>query len=220
MNAFVYDSASKIIGNGKIAGIVGGDHSVSLGAVKAHIAAYPGMGILQIDAHCDLRKEFEGFKYSHGSIMYNVLTETELPILVQVGVAGYCEEEYERVMASNGRIKTFFCDDIDNELSRGNNWHAICENIVSCLPQEVYISFDIDGLNPSLCPNTGTPVPGGLSYNNVRLLFNMILQAGKNIIGFDLVEVSPGKKSTWDADVGAHVLYHLSGCAIKSRIEK
>ena len=92
----------------------------------------------------------------------------------------------------------------------GQTWKSQCDEIIGRLPQHVYISFDIDGLHPSLCPNTGTPVPGGLQLEEVNFLFKQLVMSGRKIIGFDLVEVSPGG-GDWDANVGARVLYSLFG---------
>jgi agmatinase len=91
----------------------------------------------------------------------------------------------------------------------GKTWKRQCEEIIATLPQNIYISFDIDGLSPDLCPNTGTPVPGGFSFREMDYLLNMLATSNRRIIGFDLCEVSPGKESDWDANVGARVLFKL-----------
>jgi len=197
-------------------GLIGGDHSVSLGSIEAHLEKYPQMGVLQIDAHCDLREKFEDFTYSHASVMFNVLQETKLKKLVQVGVQGLCEEEYRRIQDSNGRIQTFFDSSLQESKHQGKSWNQICDDIIATLPIEIYISFDIDGLEPSLCPHTGTPVPGGLTYQEAIYLMKRIVNAGRKIVGFDLVEVTPGKDGDWDANVGAHLLYQLCGWCMRS----
>ena len=97
----------------------------------------------------------------------------------------------------------------------GKKWDQLCKEIVDLLPNNIYVSFDIDGLDPKLCPNTGTPVPGGLEFDQVNYLFEKICESGKKIIGFDLCEVAPGKDN-WDADVGARILYKLCGFSAKS----
>lgn len=209
LNTIVYKSALEQINKGKIVGVVGGDHSVPLGNMKALSEKYEDFGILHIDAHADLRLAYEGFKYSHASIMYNALEELpQISQLTQVGVRDYCQQESDYI-DSNSRIRCF----TDRELSKnefdGKNWSAICEDIIGTLPDNVYISFDIDGLSPDLCPNTGTPVPGGLLFQKVDYLLNILKQSDKKIIGFDLCEVAPGKHSDWDANVGARVLFKL-----------
>jgi agmatinase len=156
----------------------------------------------------DLRKAYQGFSYSHASIMYNALKLPGVARLVQVGIRDYCDEELEVVKRAMGRVVTYFDDDIKAQLYEGKTWSAICERIVADLPENVYISFDIDGLNPMLCPNTGTPVPGGLDFNMVTYLLKKLVTTGHKIISFDLNEVSPGT-TDWDANVGARLLYQL-----------
>jgi agmatinase len=107
---------------------------------------------------------------------------------------------------------------IRKDLFEGRKWKDICEDIVHELPEKVYISFDIDGLAPHLSPNTGTPVLGGFSLEEVVYLFEKILESGKKIIGFDLCEVAPGKDGEWDGNVGARVLYKLCLVSLKGRI--
>ncbi len=169
-------------------------------------------GILQIDAHADLRVAYEGFTYSHASIMYNVLGNIpQVKKLVQVGIRDYCDEELDIINESNGRIVTFFDRDIKARQYEGETWKVICNDIISSLPQKVYISFDIDGLDPKLCPNTGTPVPGGFEAEQIFYLFRMVRESGRELIGFDLNEVSSGNHSGdgIDAITGARVLFKL-----------
>jgi len=217
MNGYVYKKTINYLDMDKVVGVIGGDHSVAFGSIKAHLEKKPDMAVLQIDAHCDLRNSFEDFKYSHASVMHNVLHETNLRKLIQVGIRSYCEEEYIAIEQSKGRIQTFFESDIAESKSNGEAWIDICTRIVEELPKEVYISFDIDGLVPCLCPNTGTPVPGGLTYQEAIILLQQIIESNKSIIGFDLVEVShDNEKNSIDAIVGAHLLYQLSSLCIKS----
>jgi agmatinase len=166
-------------------------------------------GILQIDAHCDLRKAYEGFTYSHASIFYNVMEEIpKVEKLVQVGIRDYCEEEINYIQNSKGRIVTFFDQDINESLFVGSSFHQICQNIIEKLPEKVYISFDIDGLWPNLCPNTGTPVAGGLSLPQAFYLLKQLVKSGRKIIGFDVCEV--GSATEWDGNVGARVVYKIA----------
>src|SRR5205823_5704166 len=111
---------------------------------------------LQLDAHCDLRNAYEGFIYSHASIMYNVLQQEGITKLVQVGIRDYCNEEME-LAEKDKRIKIFFDADLKHSRFVGDAWHGACKKIVEELPDKVYFSFDIDGLDPKLCPHTGTP---------------------------------------------------------------
>ncbi len=211
----IYTEASKILSDNKIPGLIGGDHSTPLGLMEALGEKHGGFGILQIDAHADLRDAYEGFTYSHASIMFNALKIENVKKLVQVGVRDICDEEMDVINNSERRIVTYFNHELRNALYNGINWSIICRQIIEELPKNVYISFDIDGLDQKLCPNTGTPVPGGLEYEQVVYLLNEIITSGRKIIGFDLVEVSPGDDD-WDAIVGARLLYKLCNLTIKS----
>ncbi|MBA4077191.1 MAG: agmatinase, partial [Cyanobacteria bacterium PR.023] len=177
---------------------------------------HDSFGILHIDAHADLRDAYEGFTYSHASIMFNAIKEPTLTKLVQVGIRDYCEMESDLVASSDGRIVSFYDRDIKTKMFEGMSWMHICQEIVSQLPDEVYVSFDIDGLDPKLCPNTGTPVPGGLEYEQALYLVRMVAESGRVIIGFDVNEVAPGDEDEWDANVGARLLYRLANLTAKS----
>jgi len=208
LNIYVKSAAQKHLREGKLVGLLGGDHSTPLGFVRALSERYERFGILQIDAHADLRKAYEGFTYSHASIMYNALKIPGVNRLVQVGIRDFCEEEVEVINRSMGRVVTFFDEDIKAMQYAGTSWDYICDQIIHHLPDLVYISFDIDGLDPKLCPNTGTPVAGGFEFHQIAYLIKKVVKANKKIIGFDLNEVAPGK-TEWDANVGARMLYHL-----------
>ncbi|WP_291906241.1 agmatinase family protein [Chitinophaga sp. CB10] len=216
MNEWVYNQTRDLLAKGKLVGLVGGDHSTPLGFFKA-IGEHKGdFGILQIDAHCDLRDSYEGFQYSHASIMFNALKEVpQLQKLVQVGIRDYCEEEVDYIRNSNGRVVTFFDKDIKERQFEGETWKSICDSIVEQLPQQVYISFDIDGLDPKLCPHTGTPVSGGFETEQVYYLFKRILASGRQLIGFDLNEVA-ASHDEWDANVGARVLFKLCNLLVSA----
>lgn len=209
MNEWVFAETSKLLDDGKIVGLVGGDHSTPLGYIKALCSKYSSFGILQIDAHADLRCAYEGFTYSHASVMYNALQFPEVKPLIQIGVRDYCEEESSRILQNPERIKTFFDRNIKHSLYRGDSWDRICQRILKEIPDYLYISFDIDGLDPSLCPNTGTPVPGGFQPEEIFYLLEKIVLSGKKIIGFDLNEVAPGEGTGPDAIVAARALYRL-----------
>lgn len=210
LNIYVRSLANARLAQGKIVGLVGGDHSTPLGLIRALAEKHERFGILQIDAHADLRKSYEGFQYSHGSIMYNALKSAAVSRLVQVGIRDFCEAEYQLIQRAGGRIRTFFDDDLKSKLNTGTSWEVICTEIIKELPQKVYISFDIDGLDPRYCPHTGTPVPGGLEFHHAVDLLKAIATSGRTIIGFDLNEVAPGAHDDWDANVGARLLWQLS----------
>ncbi|WP_300598026.1 agmatinase family protein [Niabella sp.] len=209
LNNWVYDQARVLLDDNKLVGLLGGDHSTPLGLFKALAEKHGEFGILQIDAHCDLRKAYEGFVYSHASIMYNALNEIpQIKNIVQVGVRDLGQDEWEYIKNSEYRVITYFDQEIKERLFDGDTFKHIAEEIISKLPQKVHISFDIDGLDPKLCPDTGTPVPGGFELDRVFFLFKKIIESGRQLIGFDLVEVGTGE-TDWNANVGARALYKL-----------
>ncbi|CAN5902549.1 agmatinase family protein [soil metagenome] len=208
LNEWVKERCLEWMNKGKLVALLGGDHSTPFGMIQALAEKYPSFAILQIDAHADLRKAFEGFTYSHASIMYNALTIPQVSKLVQVGIRDFCQEELELIQNSNGRIKTFFDRDLKHAHYEGKTWAQQVDEIIATLPENIYISFDIDGLDPKLCPNTGTPVAGGFEFEQVAYLIQQVAKSGKKIIGVDLNEVSPGEDE-WDANVGARMLFRM-----------
>jgi len=221
LNRFVHNETKRLLEDGKIVAIVGGDHSVPFGALTAVAEKYPSFGILHFDAHSDTRNAYEGFKWSHASIMYNVLEHVpQVGHLTQVGIRDICEEEIQYTHGQSKRVKTFFDRDLSRRKYHGENWNQIAEEIISTLPEQVWISFDIDGLDPRYCPHTGTPVPGGLDFAEANYLLSVLVKSGRKIIGFDLNEVSPNTENEtdeWDANVGARLLYKLTAWTLASR---
>lgn len=201
---------------GKCVGLLGGDHSTPLGYYEALAEKYSDFGILHLDAHMDLRDAYEGFIYSHASIMFNAIKIPQIHKIVQVGIRDFCEQEVEVVRNSGEKIKIFTDTDLKSEQFYGANWAQQCTAIINELPEKVHISFDIDGLYPWYCPHTGTPVPGGFSFEQAAFLLTELSKSGKKIIGFDLVEVAPGEDD-WDGNVGARMLFHLCGVLAKSQ---
>ena len=216
LNDWVYNQTKELLAKGKLVALLGGDHSTPLGYFKAIAEKHGHFGILQIDAHLDLRKSYEGFIYSHASVMYNALNEVpEIQKLVQVGVRDYGDDELQVVKDSNNRVVVFYDRTMKERLYEGEIWKKIADEIVDQLPGKVYISFDIDGLDPKLCPHTGTPVMGGLETEQLFYLFRKILASGREFIGFDLNEVGVST-SEWDENVGARVLYKLCNLLLAS----
>ncbi|WP_413583270.1 agmatinase family protein [Bdellovibrio sp. HCB288] len=221
MSQWVYDQCSDVLNKGKLLGMVGGDHSTPLGAIRAVSDKFKGdFGVLHIDAHADLRVAYQGFKQSHASIMYNVMMDPKKPKkLVQVGIRDFCEEEYD-FSESREDIKTFYDLELKRRMLKGETWEQVCKDILKELPQNVYISFDIDGLDPVYCPHTGTPVPGGMTVDQIFFLFREIHASGRKLIAFDLNEVSTGglepHEVEWDGNVGARILYKMCGWLVKS----
>jgi agmatinase len=206
MNQWVYSHSREALERGQRVGLVGGDHSVPLGYIRALTEFNPEFGILHIDAHADLRCAYQGFTYSHASIMYNVLPLPQITRLVQVGLRDICQEEVALMAEAGDRIVPFYDAHLKTNHYGGLSWESQCQRIIACLPDRVYVSFDIDGLDPKLCPHTGTPVPGGLDLPEVFYLLQRLVASGRRIIGFDLSEVGDGE---WDGNVGARIVYKL-----------
>ncbi|MBM4107678.1 MAG: agmatinase [Phycisphaerae bacterium] len=215
LNDFVHDRVARILAEGKTPGVVGGEHAVPFGAIRAVAEKFGPIGVLHVDAHMDLRQAYEGFSFSHASIMHNVLTHLQrVTRLVQVGLRDCCRAEVDFAKAQGDRVHAHYDDVWAQRLLDGERFSDLAAHAIGALPDTVYVSFDVDGLDPSLCPHTGTPVPGGLSFNQAALLLDALRASGKRVVGFDLVEVAPGPvgEPEWDANVGARVLYKL--CAL------
>lgn len=217
LNKWVYEQTKQLLNRNKLVAILGGDHSIVLGYFKALAEQHGEFGVLQIDAHCDLRKGYEWFTYSHASVMYNALQEIpSLTHLVQLGARDYCQEEWEYIHNNKDRVTTYFDKDIKERQYEGETWKQIVDEIVNKLPQKVLVSFDVDGLDPKLCPNTGTPVQGGFETEQIFYLLKKVVQSGRQLIGFDLVEIGVGDNNEWDANVGAHILWRLANMLVAS----
>ncbi len=216
LDAYAQSAAEAILAAGKLPVGLGGDHATAYGTLAACAERHPGLGILQFDAHADLRIAYEGLERSHASIMHNVLANLDVSRLVQVGVRDLCAEEHSAIRGSDGLIHTVFDRDWAEVKLAGGNLVELVRTTLEMLPNEVYVSFDIDGLDPSLCPNTGTPVPGGLDWNEAMLWLEELSRSGKKVVGLDLCEVNPGSPGGADLDgiVGARLLYRLIGAAL------
>ncbi|MHC4548115.1 MAG: agmatinase [Planctomycetota bacterium] len=184
---------------GRIVGCLGGEHSLSLGPIRAAARHHPGLGVLQIDAHPDLRDTYEGTRYGHGCVMRRVLECGEVARLVQVGLRAVSEEDDE-VLRTEPRVRPFFAHDL-----AGRPW---VEAVVEACPEEVYLSVDLDGLDPSVVPGTGTPEPGGLGWwETLRLL--RAVGARRRVVAFDLVELVPEPASPVSAYAAAKLLFKI-----------
>lgn len=220
MNDQVYQKVASLIKQGKLVGLVGGDHSTPYGAVRAVAEQYSCFGVLHFDAHRDLREAYEGFEFSHASIMYNLLRDVpQMERLVQVGVRDFCDAEQELADA-NERVVSFTDRTLSRTRFEGKTWAELCTTIVEALPAEVYVSFDIDALGIEYCPSTGTPVVGGLSFNEAAYLISRVVESGRRIIGFDLVEVAPSPMGCIDQMVGARMLYKLCCATLTSQTNR
>jgi agmatinase len=212
-------ATTRILEAGKLPVVLGGDHSVPLGAIRAAAAAVKGpLGILHLDAHADLRVAYEGFTQSHASIMHNVLEQVPGVRLVQVGLRDVSAPELDRIRAEE-RVRALFAPALRRARLAGGTG-ALLEEAIAHLPQEVWVSFDIDGLDPVYCPNTGTPVPGGLTFDEAVHLLEALARSGRRVVGLDLCEVAPPplrdeeRPDEWDALVGARLLYKMIGFAL------
>lgn len=206
VNQWLYQQSRAALAAGKRVAVVGGDHSVPLGYLRALAEQHANFGILHIDAHADLRVAYQGFQYSHASIMHNLLGLPQISRLVQVGIRDLCHAEVALIQNSEGRVVTYYDSHLKEKVYSGLPWRDLCQQIVAPLPEQVYVSFDADGLDPKLCPSTGTPVPGGLQLEEVFCLLRQVVRSGRQIIGFDLCEVGDGE---WDGNVGARIVYKL-----------
>ena len=220
VNRFVETETERLFAAGKIPGVLGGDHSVPFGAILAASRRYPELGILHVDAHSDTRAAYEGFEHSHASIMWNATRAIPKLRLVQVGIRDICEAEIEYVEELGDRAKVFYDRDLVRARHRGEPWERLVDQMVAALPSDVWVSFDIDGLDPRFCPHTGTPVPGGLDFSEAVTLLRTIVSSGRTIVGFDLSEVAPNlaaDSDEWDANVGARILYKLCAFTLASQ---
>ncbi|MGE0614759.1 MAG: agmatinase family protein [Bacteriovoracia bacterium] len=215
LNDVVFKECDRLMKRGKIVGLVGGDHSTPYGAIQAAAQRHAELGILHFDAHLDLRQAYEGFTWSHASIMNNVLeTIPQVKKLVQVGIRDFSEGELQFAESQGNRVEVFFDLAMARHKAAGVPWVTQAKQIIAGLPKEVWVSFDIDGLDPAFCPHTGTPVPGGISFHEANFVLRELVASGRTIVGFDLNEVG-GEE--WDANVGMRMLYKLTGWCLVSQ---
>lgn len=217
VNDWVYAQAKEIYAAGKIPALLGGDHSTPYGLIRASCEKFGGdLGILHVDAHADLRNAYQGYEHSHASIMFNVMETVRPKKLVQVGIRDFSPGEYDYIQKNSDRIHTYFDPLTKRRLNKGESWQSICDEIVANLPQNVHVSWDIDGFSPELCPNTGTPVPGGLSFDQGLALLATVAESGRKIVSFDLNEVAEPEDSDddWNGNVGARLLFKLCGWTV------
>ncbi len=194
----IYEATQKVLSLNKIPVLLGGEHSITYGALKALKEKYGIFGLVQFDAHADLRNEYLGSKWSHASVMRRAVDDLGLP-LVQLGNRAFCYEEYEA-------RKKYNVTSWDAEYLCQN---PIPENLIpQDFPKNIFITFDVDGLDPSIIPDTGTPVAGGLTWYQS---LNLAKQAVKNrkLIGFDVVELAPREDSVLSDFISAQLTYAL-----------
>jgi len=198
-------TAADLLQTGKFLCMLGGEHSISAPVVRASQRAFPQLSVLQIDAHADLRDRYDGTEFSHASTMRRVL---ETCPAVQVGIRSLSIEEARVIPELPTRI--FFAKDICGR----TGW---IEKVVESLSQDVYLTIDIDGLDPSLVPSTGTPEPGGLMWYELLSLLRAVAQA-RRIVGMDLVELAPSPMSPAPCFLAAKLVYKVLGFVFKDRL--
>ncbi len=202
---------------GKLTAILGGEHTVALAGIEAAVQEHgDAPGILQIDAHADLRERYLGLRYSHATVFRRALEAFPQLTLVSVGLRDIALGE-KAWMDATPRIHAHMAAQLAEDLANGKPWQTLVEDIIAPLPRKVYVSFDIDGLDLQYCPHTGTPVPGGLSFWQSMALVRAVVQSGRRIVGFDLSEVGHHPQ---DARTGAFVLFHLCNHLLLSNMEK
>lgn len=199
-----------LLDRGKFVVTLGGDHLTSIGVIRAFAQRHPGMSVLQLDAHADLRDEYEGARYSAATIMRRTLEVC--PRTAQVGIRSLSEPEAELV--AERALPMWLAAGIHAQQARGDRgW---IEEVVAALSDEVYVTFDIDAFDPSLVPGTGTPEPGGLGwYDAIDLLTEVARR--KTIIGCDVVELSPLLESHTSPVIAAKLVYKLIGLATQEK---
>jgi agmatinase len=226
VNGRVLDWTRARLAAGVLPVVLGGDHSVPFGAIQAAGEAQPSLGLLHIDAHADLRPAYEGFVWSHASILHNLARAVPaLEKVLSVGLRDVGEVEIAALEASRGRVRAVFGHEWSWARATGADLAALARREVAALPSAVWLTIDVDGLDPTLCPNTGTPVPGGLGWDEALLWLEALTATGKRVVGLDLCEVSPGESApaevdSWDAIVGARLLYKAIGAALATNPAK
>lgn len=215
MQKSTYQQVKQYAEMGKVVAVVGGDHSVAYGAVKAVAECYEGVGVLFIDAHADFEISTAGYNYTHRTIARNIIEEIDsVERVVEVGVRDVSQEEMTLVQSSP-KVDIFLAESLAAARFEGRSWKELCQEVVSKLPQRVYISFDIDALKIEFCQNTNAPVPGGMTFDEVIYLIGCVAASGREIVGFDISEVVPDLEDRMDATVAARLLGKMCVVAIK-----
>lgn len=205
----VRSAAEKVLDDGKLPALIGGEHSLTLGAVQACLERYPELSVLQLDAHADLRTEYQGTPFSHACVMRRI-ADMKVPF-VPVGIRSMCREESDWIKRK--KQKVFYAHSI-----KGRS--AWIKDAVSRLSDYVYLTLDLDVLDPSEMPATGTPEPGGLSFYEVVNLCDALAKSGRGVVGFDIMELAPIKNLKASDFLAAKLLYHLIGLFQKEQPAK
>ncbi|NQX92979.1 MAG: agmatinase [Flavobacteriales bacterium] len=190
----VHGEVKSLLSRRKFVTVIGGEHSVSIGAMRAFNEFHSDFSVLQIDAHADLRKSYEGTPYNHACAMHEI---NESGHLVQVGIRSMDIDERQYLIEEN----VFFAHD----MAEDEYW---MDKVVDKLKENVYITFDLDGLDPSIMPSTGTPEPGGLLWYETLEFLKKVFRS-KNVVGFDLVELCPNEIDKSSDFLAAKLYYKM-----------
>ncbi len=190
----VSNRISSCLEEGKFPVIIGGEHSVSIGSIRTFALKYPDLSVLQLDAHSDLRDEYEGSKNNHACVMARA---REISSIVQVGIRSVDSGE----LASLETSRAFFAHQIHDN----NKW---MKKVTDLLSDHVYITIDLDVFDPSIMPSTGTPEPGGMGWYQILSFLRDVIRR-KNLVGFDVVELCPSKKNKAPDFMAAKLIYKL-----------
>ncbi len=209
---YLQQAVSKEIDHDKFVVTLGGEHTIATAPIMAHYAHYPKMSVLHFDAHSDLRMEYSGTPYTHDSVMARV-ADAGFPMkrVVQVGIRAQEKAEFE--YAKKLGVQTFYATRI-RKGEHGRDWQ---KSVAKALPtNEVYVTFDVDYFDPAIMPSTGTPEPDGFQWNETMEIFRELNKAGKKIIGFDIVELSPDPKMKHSTYLAAKLVYRMLSFAFAS----
>ena len=206
LNSLVEEHCDDLIKQGKKIIILGGDHSVPLGLIRA-LGKDESFGILHFDAHADLRPGYEGFTYSHASIMHHARLQSKVKSITSIGLRDISPDE-AKIIRNDTQLNVYSDKYLAYQRLDLRPFSEVIEEILEKLPKKIYLSFDVDCLDPSLCPNTGTPVPGGLSWHEIQAILDALYHSDIDIIGADLCETG---NHPWDAQVSARLLYQFIG---------
>lgn len=203
MTEAVYQATRKEIENGKFVTLFGGEHSISIGTIRAHAQVYENLTVVQIDAHADLRPEYHGSTSNHACAVYEASKTTNL---IQVGIRSMDISEKEHMNMN----QTYFA----HEIQTNTNW---MKEALGQMTKDVYITIDLDAFDPSIMPSTGTPEPGGLGYYEVLDFLRDIFRQ-KNVVGFDLVELCPNPDEKSSDFLAAKLYYKMLSYKFKLKI--
>jgi agmatinase len=195
LNRLVYEHVSKHIDAQKFVVTLGGEHSISYGAAKAHIERFDNLSILHLDAHTDRREEFEDNKFSHACVMRRVSELND--DIVSVGIRSLDVSELQYL----DEKKVFYAENIFHSM----NW---IEDVVKLLQPNVYLTFDLDVFDPAIMPSTGTPEPGGMYWYQVLNLLKDVIKS-RNLVGCDVVELSPNEQNKAPDFLAAKLVYKI-----------